>query len=148
MARLESQGMKLYYQRNGDWPALAFNSLIAAGPVTLEKLLLQANQATLYGFPPTVDAFVALVCRVRIDDRLPLGKLIRLAFAHYQLYGGQETRSLFEPAPTPAARFRAVRKRNWVVRLIGAEGDIHELQQTERDVLMRALFDLVRRFPE
>ena len=205
MERLESQGMKLYYQRNGEslgyeeeiaelvqrLPQVRYfrklrdgyfyfprdqhvflHTLIAADPVTIEKLL-QANQEALYGFPPTVDAFVALVCQVRIDDRLPLGRLIHLAFAHYQLYGGREIPRLFEPAPTPAARpseeelvqrferfadssetqlrklsealsrveqdlidayadlaaytefhdhFRAARKRNWVVRLIGTEG--------------------------
>ncbi len=77
---------------NNDIP----HKLFAADPVTIERLLA-ANREALYGFPPTVDAFVDLIRSVWIDPKLPLGKLIRLAFGYYKLYGGREIPRLFEP---------------------------------------------------
>jgi len=84
-----------------DTPLLP-HTLIAADPVTIERLL-EANREALYGFPPTVDAFVDLIRTVWIDHKSPLGELIRLAFLHYQLYGGREIPRLFEPEqPEPS----------------------------------------------
>ena len=78
------------------------HTLIAADPVTIERLLA-ANREALYGFPPTVEAFVDLIRSVWIDLKLPLGKLIRLAFSYYKLYGGREVPRLFEPEqPEPS----------------------------------------------
>lgn len=78
------------------------HTLIAADPVTIERLLA-ANREALYGFPPTVEAFVDLIRSVWIDLKLPLGKLIRLAFSYYKLYGGREIPRLFEPEqPEPS----------------------------------------------
>jgi hypothetical protein len=71
------------------------HALLAADPVTIEKLLL-LNRRVLYGFPPTVDAFVDLIRTVWIDERSPLGELIRLAFLHYRLYGGREIPRILE----------------------------------------------------
>jgi hypothetical protein len=85
----------------GDNPHLP-HTLIAADPVTIERLLA-ANREALYGFPPTVEAFVDLIRSVWIDLKLPLGKLIRLAFSYYKLYGGREIPRLFEPEqPEPS----------------------------------------------
>ena len=78
------------------------HKFFAADPVTIERLLA-ANREALYGFPPTVDAFVDLVRSVWIDPKLPLGKLIHLAFGYYKLYGGREIPRLFEPEqPEPS----------------------------------------------
>ena len=78
------------------------HTLFAADPVTIERLLA-ANREALYGFPPTVDAFVDLIRSVWIDLKLPLGKLIQLAFAYYKLYRGREIPRLFEPKqPEPS----------------------------------------------
>ena len=84
--------------KNTDLPYM----LIAADPVTIERLLA-VNREALYGFPPTVEAFVDLIRSVWIDLKLPLGKLIQLAFAYYKLYRGREIPRLFEPKqPEPS----------------------------------------------
>jgi len=87
-----------YFGENSYLP----HTLIAADPVTIEKLL-ESNRKALYGFPPSVDAFVDLIRTVHIDHKLPLGELIRLAFLHYQLYGDREIPRLFasEQPPEP-----------------------------------------------
>ena len=78
------------------------HTLFAADPVTIERLLA-VNREALYGFPPTVEAFVDLIRSVWIDLKLPLGKLIQLAFAYYKLYRGREIPRLFEPKqPEPS----------------------------------------------